>query len=709
MAKRTASRSKKTPSTLDRVDALARDLWWTWNTGAKRLMESLDPALYRATSNNAIKTINRLDDTRRTVLNEDAAFARRVAGIEKDRSEYLKAKTWFQRTATAKQKKMTVAYFCMEYGLQESLPLYAGGLGVLAGDHLKSASDLGIPVVAIGVLWRKGYYRQEILPDGATRVLYPPADWNDMPFVDTGKSFKMEIGSSTVKVKIWKIQVGRIPLYLLDTDIPENTPKNRELTHYLYAGGDPAYRVRQEMLLGVGGLKALDTLDIAPTVTHLNEGHAAFAGLERIRRAVKSGKSYEDALASVRSSSVFTTHTPVPEGNDRFDAKLVMPYIKKMAAEIGLSRDETLALGREVPSDKAEPFCMTVLALKTAEHCNGVAKLHGETARKMWLRTYDATTPSQVPIGHVTNGVHPQTWISDDAQAFYDRHLKPKWVGADPDTNWWKNASKIPAADLWAFRQSLRRRLVAFLRERMREQLIYHEGGDRGLNELYDALDENALTIGFARRFALYKRAPLMFRNPKRLAELIGSADRPVQFIFSGKAHPMDTAGQEFVQKVWQMSQKPAFKGRIFLLQNYDLEIGRMLTQGCDLWLNNPIRPMEASGTSGMKGPLNAGLNCSILDGWWPEGYKPNNGWKLGNGEQFTSRAKQDRFDAEQIYEVLAKQVVPEFYDRNRAGVPTKWVKRVQNAMASQCAAFSSHRMLAEYLEGYYFPAHAGA
>ncbi|MEM8835906.1 MAG: alpha-glucan family phosphorylase [Planctomycetota bacterium] len=693
---------------LSRVDALARNMWWTWNTSARRLMESLDPALYRACGNNPIKTIQHLHPTRRDVLLDDADFASRVREVEDELKSYLGAKTWFQRSTTAAQKRLRVAYFCMEYGIQESLPLYAGGLGILAGDHLKSSSDLGIPLVAIGILWRKGYYRQEVKPDGGVRVLYPESHWDELPFEDLNITIDVPIGRKTVKAKLWKLDVGRVPLYLLDCDLPENSKSDRLLTHHLYGGGEPEYRVRQEMLLGVGGLLALDALGIEPTVCHLNEGHAAFAGLERMRRLTDAGHTLDEAVDAVRASSVFTTHTPVPEGNDRFDPALTMRYIKPITDEIGLSRDEALAFGREDISDKKEPFCMTVLALKLAEHCNGVAKLHGETARKMWVKTYDAKSPKKVPIGHVTNGVHPETWLSDDARLFYDKHLKPDWVGAGPDDDWWKKASKIPADEMWGLRNRLRRKLIAFMRERMRDQIVYHEGNEAELTELFDVLDENALTIGFARRFALYKRAPLIFSDRKRLAKLFNNPDRPVQLIFAGKAHPLDAAGHDFVRRVYEMTQHKDFRGRIWLLQNYDMEIGRMLTQGCDVWLNNPVRPMEASGTSGMKCPLNGGLNCSILDGWWPEGYNRKNGWAIGDGEEFSSRAKQDKFDAQKIYEVLEDEVVQEFYERNRAGVPTKWVKRMANAMMTNCCEFSSHRMIRDYVNGYYLPAHSG-
>ena len=589
-----------------RLEALARNLWWTWNPSAKRLFESLDPALWTATGQNPLKTIAGLNEVRREALRHDARFLGALSGVEAELRDYLRARTWFARTATPRQRRMRVAYYCMEYGLHECVPLYAGGLGILAADHLKSASDLGIPLTGVGVLWKFGYYRQEIDADADVRVLYPRTDPAEVPIVDTKKRFKVRIGRSEVAVKIWSLTIGRVTLYLLDTDLQENRPRDRALTHHLY-GGDNEYRIRQEILLGVGGLKALDVLGVAPTVHHLNEGHAAFAPLERVRRLVAGGSDLEGAIDEVRASSVFTTHTPVPEGNDRFDVRLFNRYMKSYGPDLGLKPAELLALGREDESDQEEPFCMTVLALKLAERSNGVAELHGETSRGMWMKTFGASKPSGVPIGHVTNGIHPETWIADEARPFYDRRLRPKWVGAGPDDDWWAKAPKAPAEELWELRQTLRKRMIASLRERMRGQMVYHLDEPDYVNSLFDTLDEDALTIGFARRFALYKRAPLIFRNPKRLAALLGDADRPVQLIFAGKAHPMDEKGHEYVRTVARFCRKAPFRGRVFIIQNYDTSIGRLLTQGCDVWLNNPVRPMEASGTSGMKPPLNGG------------------------------------------------------------------------------------------------------
>jgi glycogen phosphorylase len=689
-----------------RLDALARNLWWTWNPQARRVLESMHPATFRATNHNPVATLARLDEARREALAGDGDFLANLETAERGLEEYLSAKSWYARTyGKGKAKNALFAYFCMEYGLHECLPLYAGGLGILAADHLKSASDLGVPLVAVGILWRYGYYRQELRADGTTRVATPRSNFEELPVDDTGKEITVQIGASKVRAKIWCLTVGRVPLYLLDTDLPENAPSDRLLSHNLYKGGDPDLRVRQEILLGIGGLLALEALGLSPTVFHLNEGHAAFCPLERLRRLVVGGTPLDKAIDKVRAQSVFTTHTPVPEGNDRFDAALVMKYLGHMPDDLGLGAHDFLSLGREDPDNEKEQFCMTVLALLLSERCNGVAELHGDTSRRMWMKTYDAEIPDEVPIGHVTNGIHPESWIADEARPFYDKYFKPTWVGAGPEDDWWKNAHKIPPAELWNLRQTLRKKMVAELRIRLREELVARQqAGDdvEHLIALYETFDEGALTIGFARRFATYKRAPLIFKDAKRLAKIMGDSDRPVQLIFAGKAHPQDMGGQEFVKQVYEFTKKPPFRGRVFLVQNYDTNVGRLLTSGCDVWLNNPVRPMEASGTSGMKPPLNGGLNCSILDGWWPEGYNKKNGWALG-GEQFPgNRKKQDDYDAKAIYETLEGQVVPLFYSRDKGGVPQKWVKMMAESMRSICAQFSTHRMVAEYVKDYY-------
>jgi len=710
MPTRSAPRRTRTTTPADpfaRVRRIANNLWWTWNPDAKRMLESMDPKAWRATSSSPHRVMDALPEWRKETLRKDPRFLSALAEVEGQLKGYLGARTWHDRSAKGAKKSMHVAYYCMEYGLHESFPLFAGGLGILAADHLKSASDLGIPLTGIGVLWRYGYYRQEITPDGATRVVYPATNFDQIPARNTGKTVTVRIGKSDVVAKLWEVMVGRIRLILLDTDHAANKPADRALTYYLY-GGDREYRIRQEMLLGIGGVKALDALGIKATVHHLNEGHAAFAQLELVRRLVKSGRALGEAVERVRSHSVFTTHTPVPAGNDRFEIPLFDRYMGYVAKDLGLSKQAFYGLGREDIEDPKEQFCMTVLALNLAQRCNGVAALHGETSRKMWMRAYDTTDPDLVPIGHITNGVHPETWIADEARPFYQKHLKPKWVGASPSQDWWAKANRIPARDFWELRQMLRKRMVAELRTSLREQFLFHSEDQDTINDLFERMDENALTIGFARRFAPYKRAPLVFRDPMRLAAILNSTERPVQIIYAGKAHPMDKEGQEYVRRVTAFTNQTPFRGRVWILQNYDTSIGRLLTQGCDVWLNNPIRPLEASGTSGMKPPLNGGINFSILDGWWPEASNGRNGWDIGNAKMFDDPVKQDAHDAASIYTTLERHIVPMFFDRDRAGIPQRWVKVMAESMRSICCEFSSHRMLEEYTRGSYWPANSG-
>jgi len=694
-----------------RLDRLARNLWWTWNSSAQRLFASVDPGLWEATDRNPIKLVGRLSPERRELIGNDEGFARRMRDCEIELDRYMNARTWFDRefsrSGARSGRRPLIAYFCAEYGVHESLPQYSGGLGVLAGDHLKSASDLGVPLVAIGLLYRCGYYTQEFNADGTTRVIYPQIDFSELPITDTGKIVRVPMGrGESVAARIWKQQVGRIQLYLLDTDIPQNkSSRQRALTRHLY-GGDREYRIQQEILLGIGGMMALDSLGISPTVFHLNEGHAAFAALERLRRLRAKGIDLNEALAQVRDAGVFTTHTPVPAGNDRFSPALTMKYFAPMLEDLGLTRERFLALGREKADDKAEEFCMTVLALRLNRRCNGVAKLHGEVSREMWKRVFNVDRADQVPIGHVTNGVHSQTWLAPEMEEIYRKYLKPRWVGADTKIEWWKRAGAIPAEEFWGARQLLRRQLIEFVRRRLVQQLLRRGASQEELNEASRALDEQALTIGFARRFATYKRAPLVFHDPKRLARILRNARRPIQIIFAGKAHPRDAEGQAFAREIFKISRSDRFRGRVVLLEDYDLELGRVLTSGVDVWLNNPLRPQEASGTSGMKGPLQGGINCSIPDGWWPEGFNGSNGWMIGTGKQFNSPAEQDRRDAQAVYALLEGKIAPLFYQRDRDGIPRGWVEMMVQSMKSVCSAFSSHRMVGDYVRDYYMPAH---
>ncbi len=715
----------------DRLRRLAMNLWWTWNPDAQALFASLDPALWNACQHNPLALLARLSDSQRAWLLSDDTLRVRLEQCEAALGEYLASPTWFSETATPAQRKMRVAYFCAEFALHESFAQYAGGLGVLAGDHLKSASDLGVPLVAVGMLYRCGYYQQRIRPDGTTGVYYPEYDFAELPVTDTGKTIVLPMPDGKLTAKIWRAEIGRTRAYLLDTDLPANTPAQRAITRHLY-GGDNETRIQQEILLGCGGMFALDAAGETPTVLHLNEGHAAFAALEALRRELKRkagakqatpAAQWNRAVDRVRGKTVFTTHTPVPAGHDRFSAEQMDRYFADGPAALGISREELLALGRERPGDPTDSFCMTVLALRLAGHCNGVSKLNGDVARRMWRHLFDAkgnipskplsnpvgektADPKRVPIGHVTNGVHSETWLAPELRPLYDKYLKPAWVGAGPGDDWWRTAGRIPAGELWAARRMLRERLVHYIRRRMVEQLTRRGAGSAEIAAAWEAFSADALTIGFARRFATYKRAPLVFSDPKRLSAILNNPKRPVQLVFSGKAHPADREGQAFAQRIHEFSQQPAFAGRVVLIENYDMETGRMLTSGCDVWLNNPLRPREASGTSGMKPPLHGGLNCSILDGWWPEAFDGVNGWAIDDGKSEESGPKVDQRDAQAIYRLLEREIAPDFYARDKSGVPQRWVKRMVASMKTVCGAFSTARMVGEYAMNYYLPAH---
>ncbi|WP_432800333.1 alpha-glucan family phosphorylase [Poriferisphaera sp. WC338] len=714
MSKKTVSKTDRKVKTVNRVseqgslaqlEKLTENFWWTWNYEAQQVFAAVDPGLWEATERNPALVLKYAPAHRFETLATDAGFITRLQDAVSKFETYVKTKTWFSRTAKGSDKKMQVAYFCAEFAIHESFPMYSGGLGVLAGDHLKSASDLGVPLVAVGLLYRHGYYRQEIEEDGSTKAVYPAYDFADLPVKETGVVVNVPMGRRHVLAKVWEIQVGRVKGYLLDTDLIENRPKDRKITHYLY-GGDNETRIQQEMILGVGGMLALEGLGIKPTVYHLNEGHAAFCGLHRLSDLLRDGADYEAAVEEVRKGGVFTTHTPVEAGHDRFDVGLAKKYLSCFVGdETGLDMEDVLELGSEDPTDVRMPFCMTALALNLCKRANGVAELHGDTSRKMWQGFFGVKKDKDVPIGHVTNGVHSQTWLAPEMSVVYDKYLKPQWEGADATADWWKKADKIPAEALWDARKMLRMRLIRFVRERLVQQCLKHGHPMEDIATAQQMLDENTLTIGFARRFATYKRAPLIFKEMKKLAALVGDDKTPVQFVFAGKAHPADKDGQRFLQEIVQYSKRAEFKGRVAVIENYDMQVGRMLTSGVDIWLNNPLRPMEASGTSGMKPPLHGGLNCSILDGWWPEAYNKKNGWAIG-GKQFAKQSQQDAYDAASFYELLERKIKPAFYKRGRDGVAAKWVELMRESMKTVCMQFSTNRMVGDYVQQYYLPTH---
>ena len=693
---------------------LAMNLWWSWNEIAQRPFAALDPVLWNATKHSPLAVLTQAGPAALAAACEERGFRIALADARAAFADAMAAKTWWDSSYAAEHPSAAIAYFCSEYAIHESVQQYSGGLGVLAGDHLKSASDLGVPLVAVGLYYRHGYYIQQFADDGSTKVLYPVYDRATMPVYDTGIAIECPISATIVRARVLRMDVGRTKVFLLDADLPENRAEDRLLTEGLYKG-EPELRMRQQVLLGVGGMLALRALGIAPSRIHLNEGHAAFAAVELLAEFRAAGASHADAIRRVRACTVFTTHTPVAAGHDRYGVEMVVAALARTLARGGIGCADIEALGRENPLDAQEPVCMTILCLRLAERVNGVAKLHGEVSRAMWRGVYGKTKSKDVPIGHVTNGVHVPTWLDPRAAHFWRTSCGFDPCASTSRNRGWKRASEADPAKFWELRATLRGSLVRFVRDRLSRAAQRRGESPLALDEYANILNPAALTIGFARRFATYKRAPLVFTDVERLAAIIGDVNRPVQFVFAGKAHPRDLGGQAYAKKIFEMTRHPALRGKIVLLEEYDMEVGRALVSGCDVWLNNPIRPHEASGTSGMKAPLHGGMNCSILDGWWPEGFiaangakrgaEGLNGWAIGTADDGGFRETdahgaaeaRDVADAHALYAILEKKMVPEYYDRGRDGLPRKWIKRALASAATIPDFFSTHRMVSEY------------
>jgi len=702
------------PSLTDELVALQRvayNLWWCWEPDAINLFRRLDAELWQSTRHNPVEMLGILQQTTLESLKNDEGFMAHLKMVDEKLSDYLGEKTWFQKTCNG-NSEMKVAYFSMEFGLHESLPVYSGGLGILAGDHLKSASDLGLPLVGVGLLYRQGYFRQYLNNEGWQQEYYPENDFYNLPLTlerdENGVplSVELEFGPRCFKMHIWRVQVGRVPLYLLDTNLEENSPADRLITAQLY-GGDQEMRILQEILLGIGGVRALRALGIFPNVCHMNEGHAAFLALERIRLLMeKRGLRFNEAREIVSAGNVFTTHTPVEAGIDHFSADQLERYFGKYYRALGLNRDEFLGLGRQNPKNAQENFCMAVLAIKLAGHANGVSELHGEVSRKMWKNTWPELPEEQLPLSSITNGVHTRTWMSNHMVSLLVRYLGTRWLDDPTDHNVWRRVSRIPDAELWRTRQNCRERLVDFARKRLKEQMIKVGATVKEIATAEEVLDPEVLTIGFARRFATYKRGTLLMRDLDRLSRILNNAEMPVQIIFAGKAHPQDQEGKELIRQINQISDYERFRHRIVFIEDYDMEVARHLVQGADVWLNTPRRPLEASGTSGMKVAFNGGLNMSILDGWWCEGYQGNNGWAIGKGEVYEDTEYQNQVESRAIYDLLEKEVVPHFYDRGSDGIPRSWIATMKASIQSLCPVFSTDRMVQEYAMRSYMPSY---
>jgi starch phosphorylase len=696
---------------VERLRELTRNLWWTWQPNDLTLFHLLDADLWRETNHNPIEFLARIPGDALEAAAEETALHSRIDYAFRRLSEYLNdSETWGTLHAPALRPR-PVAYFSAEFGLHESLPIYSGGLGVLAGDHLKSASDLGVPLIGIGLLYAQGYFQQVLDADGWQQEVYKHTKIDMLPIElvegPDGKELRISIDThaGVLQARVWRVGVGRTTLLLLDSNVPENSESDRALTYRLY-GGDARVRIRQELLLGVGGVRVLHALDYSPAVLHLNEGHSAFAVVEMIRsRMERDGIPYGEAVREAAAMTVFTTHTPVAAGHDRFPASLVEEHLGKIREGVHLSYDDFMGLGRVYPGDTNEPFCMTVLAIKLSRHANGVSALHGQVSRQMWHPLFPNRTEEQVPIGHITNGVHVMSWLSVPMRAIFNRHLGPDWPRRMSDPKTWREMRTVDDSELWETQQVLKASLIKFVRDRLVRQARRRGEPDAAIEGYRHALDLDVLTIGFARRFATYKRAGLVLRDVERLKEMVSSSDRPIQLVFAGKAHPEDHFGKELMQNIVKLTKQPEFSHRIAFVEDYDMNVARYLVQGVDVWLNNPRRPQEASGTSGEKVLLNGGLNFSILDGWWAEAYDGTNGFAIGRGESHAMTTVQDDRDHAALMKTLTTEVIPLFYDRDDSGLPRGWIARQKSALVSLAGRFNADRMVMDYVKNCYLPA----
>ena len=704
---------------------LSRNLWWCWSQDAQDLFQELSPRGWQNMFHNPVAVLHEVSAQELRVRLQDAQFAARARAVLADFKNYLgDQKTWCHLHA-AKLLKTPVAYFSAEFGFHESLPISAGGLGILAGDHAKSASDLGLGFVGVGLYYREGYFQQAIDGNNWQTEYYNAVDPNNVPVEplldETGKRLVLavEIGMSNVSFQVWRVNVGRVPVYLLDTNLPANEQHFRDLTTRVY-GGDSTTRIMQEILLGIGGVRLIRALKLEPSTFHMNEGHAAFLSLELIREKMAAGKNFADAQAATKQQCLFTTHTPVEAGHDRFSAELMSYAMQRYLASLSVSLKEIISLGRVKPDNAGETFCMTVLALKLSRAANGVSELHGQISREMWQHLYNVPV-DQVPIGHITNGIHLLGWMKGTVRQFWRRKLNESnngeatffrekfgsdWASAVNHAEFWEkmlNPAFVSDEELWALRYKLRRELIEFSRRRLFLQSHVVTQGD--FIRFDSLLNPDALTIGFARRFATYKRAPLVFQQLDNMVKLVRDKQRPVQFIFAGKAHPRDDEGKRFIQQIIHLSKFSDLTGNLVFLENYDIHVARQMVAGCDIWLNNPRRPLEASGTSGMKASCHGCMGFSILDGWWREGYDGTNGFAIGGDSHSPDVEEQDRVDSANLYATLTEQIVPMFYNRDANGIPREWIQRMRRSMATLVSQFTTDRMVKDYTNKFYLNA----
>jgi len=698
------------PKRIGRITEIANNLWWSWNTEFLRLFKRIDIDLWERCNKNPVKFLKSVDQDKLEAVSRDIAFVKEYDKIVDDFDGYMSSKnTWFNQKYPENRNDL-IAYFSAEYGLDQTIGIYSGGLGILSGDHLKSASDLGIPLVAVGLLYKNGYFNQIIDRYGMQQPEYRDLDLYDLPINPVkdldGNDLMLYIKfpKRRIYLKVWEINVGRIKLYLMDSDIDVNNSEDRNTTARLY-GGDQEMRIRQEIILGMGGVSLLRRLGLTPTVYHMNEGHSAFLNLELIKNTIKEKQvSFEVAKDIATSKTVFTTHTPVPAGNDIFPIGLVEKYFKDFWPRLGLTREQFLKLGMKPGEGLEQGFNMGIFALKIAGKKNGVSKLHGEVSRELFADVWPHIAPSESPITYVTNGIHTCSWLAPKLKELYNKYLIPYWQDNIHEDYVWEKIKTIPDDKLWKVHTDNKIKLLALVKENVtrrlrREGINYDE-----IVEITSKLNPEALTIGFARRFATYKRATLIFKDIERITQILNDPNRPIQLIFAGKAHPADREGAELIKYIHEISLKPQFKGKIFILENYNIEISRYMVSGVDVWLNNPRRPMEASGTSGQKASVNGVVNFSVLDGWWAEGYNQKNGWSIGTNKEYPSYEEQDKADSESIYYTLENKIIPIYYDKDRNGISKTWIELMKNSVMSTGGKYSTARMLVDYTNKLYMP-----
>lgn len=687
------------PEQLKCLDEMAHNMWFGWNHEARSLFKSLDEKLYEEVNQNPVLLLDRLSYDRKEEIVNNAAMMQRVQDVYQQFRTYMDVEP--------DKSRPSVAYFSMEYGINQVLKIYSGGLGMLAGDYLKEASDSNVDLCAVGFLYRYGYFKQSLSMDGQQVAQYEAQNFNALPIErevdDNGNPIVVDVPylDYTVHAYVWRVNVGRIKLYLLDTDNDMNSPYDQSITHALY-GGDWENRLKQEIMLGVGGMLALKKLGIKKQIYHCNEGHAALCNLQRLCDYVESGLTFNQAMELVRASSLYTVHTPVPAGHDYFDEALFGKYMKGYPALLGISWDEFIGMGRENPDDHTERFCMSTFACNTSQEVNGVSKLHGWVSQKMFAPIWQGYYPEESHVGYVTNGVHLPTWTSTEFRRIYDKYFDASFMSDQSNEEIWHDIYQVPDAEIWETRMALKKKLVAYIREKFTENWLKNQGDPSRVMSLLERINPNALMIGFCRRFATYKRAHLLFTDIERLSKIVNNPERPVLFFFSGKAHPADGAGQGLIKKIYEISQRPEFLGKIIFLEDYDMQLARRLVSGVDIWMNTPTRPLEASGTSGEKAEMNGVVNLSVLDGWWVEGYRDGAGWALPQKRTYENQAYQDQLDASTIYSMLENEIIPMFYRHGEQGYSKEWVKTIKNSIATIAPHYTMKRQLDDYFSKFY-------